>query len=142
VASDTRTVQQRIEIVRAIYAAWDREEFPGPVDLLDDGIEYVNPPDALEPGTRRGLAEFSRAVARVFEGWESWKMQPEEMTMAGDDVAVVVSYSARGRTSGVEVEGRESALWTVKEGRAVRYAWFHGEGDAARALREQPSGAD
>ena len=133
-------MQQNVEIVRAIYAAWDREELPGPVDLLDDKIEYVNPPDALEPGTRHGLAEFSRAVARTFEGWESWKMQPEEMTAAGEDVAVVVSYRARGRASGVEVEGRESALWTVKEGRAVRYAWFHGEGDAARALGERTLG--
>jgi len=133
-------VQQNVEIVQAIYAAWDREDFPGPAELLDDEIEYVNPPDALEPGTRRGLAEFSRAVARVFEGWESWKMQPEEITVAGEDVAVVVSYRARGRTSGVEGEGRESALWTVRGGRAVRYAWFHGEGDATRALREQRSG--
>jgi ketosteroid isomerase-like protein len=128
-------VQQNVEIVRAIYAAWDRGEVPGPADLLDDAIEYVNPPDALEPGTRRGLGEFSAAVGRVFEGWESWKMQPEEMTAVGDEVAVRVSYRARGRASGVEVEGRESALWTVKDGRAVRYAWFHGEADAANALR-------
>jgi ketosteroid isomerase-like protein len=52
----------------------------------------------------------------------------------GDQVAVVVRYRSRGRTSGVEVEGRESALWTLRDGRAVRYEWFHGPEDALEAV--------
>ena len=61
-------------------------------------------------------------------------MEPEAVQAAGDAVAVVVHYHARGRASGLEIDGRESALWTVRGGRAVRYAWFHGPGDAAAGL--------
>jgi ketosteroid isomerase-like protein len=43
---------------------------------------------------------------------------------AGDQVAVVLRYRARGQGSGVEIEGRESALWTIRDGKAARYAWF------------------
>ena len=34
----------------------------------------------------------------------------------------------------LEVEGRESALWTVRDGKVTRYAWFHGATDALEAV--------
>jgi len=126
-----------LEVVRAVYAAWNAQDFPGPEHLLDSDIEYVNPPDAVEPGVRRGLEAFAQAVAKTLEGWESWGMELEDMRSQGDDVVVVVRYRARGRSSGIEVRGRESALWTVRDGRVVRYAWFHGEHDAMEAMRER-----
>jgi ketosteroid isomerase-like protein len=130
--------EENIEVVRSVYDAWARDEYPGPADLLDEEIEYVNPPEAVEPGTRHGLAAFSEALEKVFEGWESWRIEPERFVPTGDRVAVVVHYRARGRGSGVEVEGRESALWTVRDGNVVRYEWFHKPADALEAagLRE------
>jgi ketosteroid isomerase-like protein len=128
-------VPDPVEVVRSVYEAWARGEFPAPEELLDDEVEYVNPPGAIEPGTRRGRAEFAAAVDKVFEGWERWDMEPERFEAAGDQVAVVVRYSARGRGSGVEVEGRESALWTVRDGKVLRYAWFHGPDDARDSIR-------
>jgi ketosteroid isomerase-like protein len=125
--------ERNVAVVRRVYEGWARGEHPGPADLLDADVEYVNPPGAVEPGTRRGLAEFGRAVEKVFEGWETWDMEPDEFTPVGDQVVVVVRYRARGRGSGVEVEGRESALWTVRDGKVVRYAWFHGPDDAFEA---------
>jgi ketosteroid isomerase-like protein len=126
--------QENVEIVRSVYDAWAREEFPGPLELMDPEIEYVNPIGAVEPGTRRGLDAFHRAVEKVFEGWATWEMEPEVLKAAGDKVAVAVRYRARGRESGVEVDGRESALWTLRDGRVVRYAWFHGPADAFEAV--------
>jgi len=125
--------QENVEIVRSFYDAWARDEFPGPIELMDSEIEYVNPAGAVEPGTRRGLAAFSGAVEKVFEGWEAWQMDPEEFRVVGDQVAVVVRYRACGRGSGLEVEGRESALWTLRDGKVVRYAWFHEPEDALEA---------
>ena len=125
--------EENVEVVRRFYAAWSGDELPGPTELMNPEIEYVNPDRAVEPGTRRGLAAFSRAVEKVFEGWETWHMEPEQFRAVGDQVAVVVRYRARGRGSGVEVEGRESALWTVRNGKVVRYAWFHEPADALEA---------
>jgi len=130
--------QENVEVVRRFYDEWASDEFPGPIELMDPEVEYVNPTGAVEPGTRRGLDAFSRAVEKVFEGWETWQMDPEGFETVGDQVAVVVRYRARGRGSGVEVEGRESALWTLRDGKVVRYAWFHEPADAfeAAGLRE------
>jgi ketosteroid isomerase-like protein len=96
-------------------------------------IEYVNPAEAVEPGTRRGVAAFATAVEGVFQGWETWQAEPELFRQAGDRVAVAVRYRARGRESGVEIEGRESALWTVRGGKVVRYAWFSRPAEAFEA---------
>ena len=125
--------QENVAVVQSFYDAWAREDFPGPVELMDPQIEYVNPANAVEPGIRRGVTEFSRAVEGVFEGWETWQMEPEQFTATGDQVAVVLRYRARGRGSGVEIEGSESALWTLRDGMVVRYAWFHDPTDALEA---------
>jgi ketosteroid isomerase-like protein len=58
----------------------------------------------------------------------------------GDHVAVVVRYRARGQRSGVEVKGRESALWTLRDGRVTRYAWFHEPADAREAADQAGRG--
>jgi ketosteroid isomerase-like protein len=104
---------------------------------MDPEVEYVNPAGAVEPGIRRGLAAFGRAVEQTFEAWDTWQMEPEEFKAVGDQVAVVVRYRARGRGSGVEVEGRESALWTLRDGRVARYAWFHEPADALEAVERR-----
>ncbi len=136
--SITRHMAEAIlDVVHAVYAAWNRGDLPGPPELLDPHIEYVNPPDAVEPGTRHGLAAFTRAVTQTLEGWETWQVEVEEISAHGEDVAVVLRYRARGRASGAEIEGRESALWTVRSGKVVRYAWFRGDTDAGQAMRER-----
>ena len=61
-------------------------------------------------------------------------MEPERFEFVENQVAVVLRYTARGRSSGVEVEGRESALWTLRNGRVIRYAWFHDPQDALQAV--------
>ena len=116
--------EENVEVVRRFYEAWARKD-PGPNELMDPAIEYVNPAGAIEPGVRRGRAAFSKAVKAVFDGWEIWQAEPERLTAAADHVVVVLRYRARGRGSGVEIEGRESALWTLRDGKVQRYAWFH-----------------
>jgi ketosteroid isomerase-like protein len=88
---------ENVEIVRRFYDAWARNDLPGPIELMDPEIEYVNPPRAVEPGTRRGLTAFSGAVEKAFEGLETWQIELEQLRPVGDQVAVVVRYRARWR---------------------------------------------
>ncbi len=125
--------RQNVEVVRSVYAAWSRGDFPGPAEVMDEAIEYVNPPGAVEPGVRRGIVAFGVALTKVFEGWSAWQMEPEQFEAVGEQVAVVVRFRATGRGSGIVVEGRESALWTLRDGRVVRYEWFHEPADALEA---------
>ena len=126
--------QGNVQIVRSVYEAWARNDLPGPAHLFDEQVEYVNPPEAVEPGTREGINAFSQAVREVFEGCESWQIEPERLIPSGERVAVVVHYRAHWRASGVDTEAHESALWTICDGKVVRYEWFHGPNDALEAV--------
>jgi ketosteroid isomerase-like protein len=121
------------QAVRRLYAAWAADEWAAP-GLLHPDIEYVNPPGAIEPGVRRGIEAFAAAVAATLDGWSRWEMEPERLAAVGDRVAVLVHYRATARTSGIDVEGHESALLTVREGLIARYEWFHGPDDAFAAI--------
>lgn len=126
--------QENVEAVRRFYHAWSQDDLPGPTGLMDPEIEYVNPAGAVEPGTRRGLAEFGRAVERVFAGWDTWTIEPTQLRAAGQNqVAVVARYRYRIHGSGADLETRMSHLWTLRGGKVVRFAWFHGPADALDA---------
>ena len=125
--------EENVEIVRSFYRAWARNDLPGPVELIDPEIEYVNPVRAVEPGTRRGRAAFGRAVEKVFDGWERWEIELEQLRPVGDQVAVVLRYRNRVQGSTADVVAHESALWTLRDGRVVRYAWFHEPAEALEA---------
>jgi len=127
--------QENVDVVRDLYEALARGEFP--VEVIDSEVEYINPVGAVEPGTRHGISAFRRAVEAVLDGWETWQMEPEQFTAIGDQVAVVVRYRARGRTSGIELEGRESARLTLRDHKVVRYEWFHDPADALRAAESR-----
>ena len=42
--------EENVEIVRSFYRAWTRGDLPGPVELMDSEIEYVNPIRAVGAG--------------------------------------------------------------------------------------------
>jgi hypothetical protein len=46
---------QNVEVVRRIYASWAPGSSPAESNLLHPDIEWINPSDALEPGTRTGI---------------------------------------------------------------------------------------
>jgi hypothetical protein len=37
------------------------------------------------------LAEFGRAVEKIFEVWDTWQIEAEQFRAVGDQVAVVMS---------------------------------------------------
>src|SRR2546429_6084141 len=49
----------------ALYEAWERKGFGVVLELMDPSIEYVTPPYAVEPGTRRGHEGFSTAAQSI-----------------------------------------------------------------------------
>ena len=120
-----------VEIVRRIYRAWGQGKAEDARELLDPDIEWVNPPDAVEPGTRRGLEDFTAALAMVTDTFDQPDIEIEEFLEAGEQVVVIGVLRGHGQSSGIAVERRQGYVWTIRDGRAVRMAWFN---DVAEAL--------
>ena len=122
-----------VEAVRHIYGAWEKEGSPVASGLLDPDIEWVNPPDAVERGTRHGLDSFGTAAESVADTFEGVAVDIDEMLDAGDRVVVLATLHGRGRGSGADVERRQGYIWTLRDGKATRFEWFNTPGEALRA---------
>ncbi|TMM17538.1 MAG: hypothetical protein E6F96_08480 [Actinobacteria bacterium] len=119
--------EQNVQLVRSIYELWGRNESAH--HLIDPEIEYVNPPYAVEAGTRRGRG----ALSKIREVYPDFRVEPERFVDAGDDVVVI--GTARGTTaSGVQAQWRQGYVWTVSHGKAVRLRWFNQPQEALDAV--------
>ena len=130
--------QENVEVVRSIYEAWADNRSAAP--FIDRDLEYVNPPNAIEPGTRIGRHYFRK----VLEVFPDMRFEIERYIDAGDDVVVIAKQFGRGSSSGVETETRQGYVWTVAEGKATRFRWFSDAAEALEAvgLSEQDAHAD
>jgi uncharacterized protein len=130
--------RENVEIVRRIYGVWDREGSPVSSGLLDSEVAWVNPPEAVAPGTRRGIDAFASAAQTVADTFEGVGVEIEEFIDAGERVVVVATLHGRGRGSGAEVERKQGHVWTIREGKAIRFEWFNTPAMALEAagLRE------
>jgi ketosteroid isomerase-like protein len=126
---------ENLTIVQSGFGALARGDFESFFSVLDDGVEWVNPPYAVEPGTRRGTAEFREALDRMRASFGSIRLKVDEVVEAGE-ARVVVSghWTGTGRGSGVPLETAFSSVLTLRNGKVVRYEWFREKAEALEAV--------
>lgn len=136
--------QENLVVVEAIHAALARGESPATLGLLHPDIEYVNPPEAVEPGTRRGIAAYEDAMRSLHDSFEDVRIEVGEIKEVGDQVVVLATFIARGRSSGAQRQHEDGYVWTVRDGLAVRFQWFNDPVKALEAvgLRSSRGGSD
>jgi ketosteroid isomerase-like protein len=126
--------QENVEIVRRIYAKWAPGFSPSESNLLHRDIEWVNPPDALEPGTRKGIDAFTSIIEDLDDTIGGFRMDVELLIDVGDRVLVIATMRGHGTGSGVEIDNRHGAVWSIRDGKAVRFQWFHEPAQAFEAV--------
>ena len=125
--------EENVEVVRRILEVWGEEGSLMSSGLLDPEVEWVNPPDAVEPGTRRGIDAFDKAAQTVTDTIDGVRLEVDEILDAGERVALLATLYGRGRGSGVEVEFKLSHVWTIRDGKVVRFEWFNSATEALEA---------
>lgn len=115
---------ENVERFHELTREWQRSRRLPPEALTDD-VEWVNPPDSVETGTRRGTGGFNDAIASVYEGWEDSRFVPERVSASGDDVVALGELRARSHAVGLEVRREHGQIWTFRDGRVARMRWFN-----------------
>jgi glutathione S-transferase len=91
--------EENVEIVRRIYEEGliyrDPEGLVAELGTPD--IEYVNPPYAVEPGTRRGPAEVAKALRRAHELFASPRYVIHDLFDRGDAVVALLRFYETGK---------------------------------------------
>ena len=102
-------------------------------ELLAEDVEWVNPHDAVEPGTRRGADEFNKAIASVFATWDDVQFEPERVIDNGDQVIALGELCGQLHASGMAVRAPHGQIWTFRGGRVVRMQWFNSHRETLEA---------
>jgi ketosteroid isomerase-like protein len=122
-----------VDELRRGYEALNRGDLSVVLELLDPDIEWHEPAPSPEAGTHRGRDSFERFFRGWIESFDDFRVEPEQVVERGETLVAVVRQSGRGRASGVELEARLAHVWTVDNGRAVRW---EAVADADEALRD------
>ena len=91
-----------------------------------------------EPRVYYGHGGVRRQQEAFTDAWESFRIEPERFEQAGDQLVVVVRFWGRGKASGAEVEARLAHVWTLRDGKAIRFEIY---ASPERALDEVKHGA-
>jgi ketosteroid isomerase-like protein len=90
---------------------------------MDPEIEWVNPPDAVETGTRHGTQAFEGAQSAFGRAYSSVGLDVERRLERGDGVGLIVETRYQGRGSGIKVRQRLGLAFTIRDGKVVRFEW-------------------
>jgi ketosteroid isomerase-like protein len=121
-----------VEFVRSIYERGLLDSVDGHRALAEAEVEYVNPPDAVDPGVRRGTSEVYAALSSLASVFDRSENRLKRLYDGGEAVVAEVVFRGRGAASGAEVTQEEAHTWTFREGRLVRFEWGR---DLAAALK-------
>jgi ketosteroid isomerase-like protein len=124
------------DLVRHGYEAWNRGDVEAVLEFLDPEIRWEGYTHIPESGTLIGRDQVRSWLERFLEAWEVLDIEVTDLTEKGDQVIALVRFHARGKGSGVEVEGGVDAhIWTVRDGRAVAVRLYQGTHEALAAVQ-------
>jgi ketosteroid isomerase-like protein len=117
--------RQNVELVQRIYedGLFDRDPERIVHELAAPDIEYVNPPEAVEPGIRRGKAEVVDALQKSSQVFASSRHELHELFDCGDAVVAAVSFCTQTHRGGAQLTQQEAHTWTWRDGTLVRFEW-------------------
>jgi ketosteroid isomerase-like protein len=130
--------EQNKKIVQNAYAAFGRGDIPGVLATLDPNVDWeavigADPATVPTAGARRGVdavAGFFKALGEttVFEQFE-----PREFIAEDDQVACIGFYKARVKKTGGVVSSSWVMVFTVRNGRIVRFREWSDSAQVNRA---------
>jgi ketosteroid isomerase-like protein len=112
--------KENVEIVRGLYETWNRTGGVPPWSSIDADIE-VEFTGGILKGRYRGHAGMTEALESFWGYFGEARIDVEDYRASGDVVLVTLRYFARGKASGIGVDMPGWHLWTIQEGKAVRW---------------------
>jgi ketosteroid isomerase-like protein len=127
-------MSQNVELVRSIYANWERGDFTS-MEWIDPEFEIVAA-DGAETG-RTGLAGTVEGIREFLSAWEDFRITAEEYRDLDDGLILVLDRrSGRSKTTGLDlatVRTQGARVFQIREGKVTRLVLYL---DRERALAD------
>jgi ketosteroid isomerase-like protein len=132
--------QENVETVRSIYAAWERGDYTS-AEWAHPKIELVIA-DGPTPGSWTGVPAMLGVWREILSVFEELRAEADEYrALDAERVLVLVRFSGRGRTSGLEVgqmQTKGANVFHLRGGKVTRLVlyWDRGRAFADVGLEE------
>jgi ketosteroid isomerase-like protein len=100
--------------------AWNRRDEEEMLALTDPEAEFVNAPNAVEPGTRRGTNELIAVWRTQWEILRDGRIEIDRIYDRGEEIVVLGRLSRLMPEGDVRLEDRYLGSSTIRDGKAVR----------------------
>ena len=128
---------ENVEIVRAVFAAWNAGDMDSVRDLLNPDVVVRGPEGWPEPGPFVGRDAVMREWEQLRETWDADALAPISDFLDGAD-HVVVRLIWRGAGYGPELNLEITSVYTVRQRKVFyqEFFWDHAEALEAAGLSE------
>jgi ketosteroid isomerase-like protein len=129
-------MSENLDLVRSIYAAWERGDFFISAAWAHPNIECMMM-DGPVPSSRTGLAGMTQTTRELVDAYDDFSVTAQDYREV-DELRVLVLVQFRGRTksSGLElgqIAGRNASVLHIEDGTVRRLALYW---DRDRALAD------
>ena len=111
---------ENVEIVRRLMDAWNRQDLEVILALTNPEVEYVNAPNAVEPGTRRGHDAMVVVMRKQWEGIPGAVQEIDRFHDRGDEIITEGRLSRTMPGSDARISNPLLMSWRFRDGRLVR----------------------
>jgi ketosteroid isomerase-like protein len=110
---------------------------------LDDALdsEIVIDLAALGSGLAPGLRDRYHGIEQTWDFWRTWleswhdyRFRVENLEARGDYVIWEIDVAAKGATTGIEVTTRLAQVFTLRDGKVLRFSMFPDRSHALEAI--------
>jgi ketosteroid isomerase-like protein len=124
-----------VEVVRSIYAAWERGDFSS-VEWADPAIEFVIA-DGPAPGSWTRATGMAAGFREFVNAWEEYRVEVDEYRELDDErVLVFLRLRGRGKASGLDLgqmHTKAANLLHVLDGKVAKFVIYF---DLERSLAD------
>ncbi len=127
--------QEDVDTLRAGYDRFNAGDMTALAQNVHENFVATDRDELPDPQSYSGIKGAIDAASSVGEGFEGYRIEPDEIFEPREGVVVVVAtQSGRGTVSGALVEGTIVHLWRMRDGKASSMHAYSSREQALKAL--------
>jgi ketosteroid isomerase-like protein len=134
-------IQQNKQLVMEGYHLFQRGDIPSLLERYHESAEWIGPASEFLPfaGSFHGKADIGRFFALLDAAVKPLRFEPQQVIAEGDTVVVTGTASWMARQTGRSYDSPWAHVFTLSEGKVIRFQSYYDTATAERALHaEQP----
>ena len=118
--------QSNVALIRKLYAAFGTGDVQTILDNLSPETEWINHGPSTIPyaGSRKGVVQIREFFQIVGETTTGAKVTTTDFVANGDSVVSFGRYTATVRDTGAKIDSPVAQLFTIRDGKVVRWEGY------------------